>query len=126
MNTAVAAIARLIQNPATYFSPYGTQVNWIYGVVVGSASHKASNKLWGYPPTSDNSLPLDKQFIGKTIYDPCPEGFCMPPQEIYTNFTTSSSEYNTSTPGHFNSPANEKELLLIIILMHLTTGVLFI
>ncbi|AVM57027.1 fimbrillin family protein [Bacteroides heparinolyticus] len=38
--------------------------------------------------------------VVKTIYDPCPAGYKMPPSNVYTGFTTTGS--NTSTPGQFN------------------------
>lgn len=61
--------------------------NWIYaahpakGATQGSVPWKASNKLWGSGLTNE----LTSQILGtvnsitKTIYDPCPYGYHMPP-----------------------------------------------
>ncbi|VFB13088.1 Uncharacterised protein [Bacteroides heparinolyticus] len=38
--------------------------------------------------------------VVKTIYDPCPAGYKMPPSNIYTGFVTTGS--NATTPGQFN------------------------
>ena len=38
--------------------------------------------------------------VVKTIYDPCPAGYKMPPSNVYTGFTTTGS--NTGYPSQFN------------------------
>ena len=98
--------------------------NWIYGAFPGdlvssgepTAAWKASNRLWGGQFTDDKtSLRLDTKFTGKTIYDPCPPGWCMPPQDTWTNFTTTNTgettpitDYNTSNAAYYNCPAVDK------------------
>ncbi|VFB12723.1 Uncharacterised protein [Bacteroides heparinolyticus] len=53
--------------------------------------------LW----SADNNTtsPNDNPVV-KTIYDPCPAGYKMPPSNAYTGFTTTGN--NTGTPGQFN------------------------
>ena len=84
--------------------------NWIYaahpakGTTEGSVPWKVSNKLWGSGLVNElNSVMLGTIVnIKKTIYDPCPYGYHMPPQEVWTNFTTSTTAYNTSTAAEYN------------------------
>ena len=53
--------------------------NWIYGAISQSEAWKASNRLWGGNLNNETSSKrLDTKFTGKTIYDPCPSGWCMP------------------------------------------------
>ena len=40
--------------------------------------------------------------VKKTIYDPCPYGYHMPPQDAWTNFTTVTTAYNTSNVTEYN------------------------
>lgn len=46
---------------------------------------------------SEYPLGLDSKFIGKTIYDPCPYGWCLPPQDTWTNFTTTENPLGAGT-----------------------------
>lgn len=85
--------------------------NWIYGATPQTTAWKASNKLWGGDLNNvTTSLPLDTKFTKKTIYDPCPYGWCVPPQDTWTNFTTTAAggDYNTNNPVYYNSPAEDK------------------
>ncbi|WP_300704619.1 DUF4906 domain-containing protein [Bacteroides sp.] len=99
--------------------------NWIYGAHPANfTASKAdptsawvvSNKLWGGQFTDNKtSLRLDTKFTGKTIYDPCPPGWCMPPQDTWTNFTTTNTgeataitDYNTSNTDYYNCPVADK------------------
>ena len=99
--------------------------NWIYGAhPMNFTADKAeltqawrvSNRLWGGQFTDDkNSLRLDTKFTGKTIYDPCPPGWCMPPQDTWTNFSTTNTgeaaaitDYNTSNTAYYNCPDADK------------------
>ena len=99
--------------------------NWIYGAHPANyTASKAeptsawivSNRLWGGQFTDNKtSLRLDTEFTGKTIYDPCPPGWCMPPQDTWTNFTTTNTgetpagtDYNTSNTTYYNCPDADK------------------
>ena len=99
--------------------------NWIYGAHPANftasktdptSAWVVSNRLWGGQFTDNKtSLRLDTKFTGKTIYDPCPPGWCMPPQDIWTNFTTTNTgeataitDYNTSNTDYYNCPAADK------------------
>lgn len=88
---------------------YPTQ-NWIYGAKCGSDIWKASNKLWGSEFKNESLLYLNTQFMGKTIYDPCPQGWCMPPDDTWTNFTTTleGGMYDTANVNYYNSPSECK------------------
>ena len=79
--------------------------NWIYAAHVKLLPWEVSNKLWGgdVNDAATSSLPLDtKNNIVKTIYDPCPYGYHMPPQDIWTNFTTRTDSYNAFEAEQYN------------------------
>nr|WP_320999828.1 DUF4906 domain-containing protein [Bacteroides intestinalis] len=116
-------IAYAIAHPLTFIlydmadvnTEYIPSYNWIYGAFSPTTAWKASNNLWGGDVNGVSSLALDTKFIQKTIYDPCPLGWHMPPQDVWTNFTTTNTgeippmlDYNTTIPTYYNSPAEEK------------------
>lgn len=116
-------IAYAIAHPLTFIlydmadinAEYIPSYNWIYGGFPPTTAWKASNNLWGGDVNSTNSLVLDTKFTSKTIYDPCPLGWHMPPQDIWTNFTTTNTgetspvlDYNTDVSTYYNSPVEDK------------------
>ncbi len=123
-------IAYTIMNPLIFIvyavGDADTSVNWLYGASPLNSPPtiwRSSNRLWGGDLNDDMSeypLGLDSKFIGKTIYDPCPYGWCLPPQDTWTNFTTTENplgagtakdnyvSYSTTNPLYYNSPSSEK------------------
>ena len=124
ISTATAnIIAYAIAHPLTFIlydmadinAEYIPSYNWIYGGFPPTTAWKASNNLWGSDVNGTNSLVLDTKFTQKTIYDPCPLGWHMPPQDVWTNFTTTNTgeippmlDYNTTIPTYYNSPIEDK------------------
>lgn len=110
-----------ICHPLTFIlcgTPDGTSSNWIYGAdIAGTTAWNASYKLWGGDLNNGaSSLMLDTKFTGKTIYDPCPAGWCMPPQDTWTNFTTTNTgevspilDYNTKNESYYNTEAEDRK-----------------
>jgi hypothetical protein len=90
--------------------------NWIFAAHPAnngkdsSAPWRVSNKLWGSGFVNEStSLILGTiTDVKKTIYDPCPYGYHMPPQDAWTNFTTIVTDYNTSTLSEYNIVADDK------------------
>ena len=90
--------------------------NWIFAAHPakndkdGSVPWKASNKLWGSGLQDEKtSLMLGTiADVKKTIYDPCPYGYHMPPQDVWTNFTTITTAYNTGNVAGYNVVAADK------------------
>ncbi len=110
-------ISYSINHPLTFIL-YGEEnsFNWIYAAASQTATWKASNRLWGGNLNNETSSKrLDTKFTGKTIYDPCPSGWCMPPQDTWTNFTTTllngdkNSNYNISIASLYNTPTEDKK-----------------
>ena len=128
--TAVKAqLAYAVENPLVFIlrddndktAAYGgdgtnPSYNWIFAAhpvksgAEGSVPWKASNKLWGSGLQDEKtSLILGTiADVKKTIYDPCPYGYHMPPQDVWTNFTTITTAYNTGNIAGYNVVAADK------------------
>ena len=128
--TAVKAqLAYAVENPLVFIlrddndktAAYGgdgtnPSYNWIFAAhpvksgAEGSVPWKASNKLWGSGLQDEKtSLMLGTiADVKKTIYDPCPYGYHMPPQDVWTNFTTITTAYNTGNVTEYNVVAADK------------------
>lgn len=122
--TAVAAqLAYTVENPLMFMlcdngdkaTAYGgggstPSYNWIFAAHPQKDPWRASNKLWGGSLTDEvASLPLATEVnIKKTIYDPCPYGYHMPPQDSWTNFTVITTAYKSNTPAEYNVVADDK------------------
>ena len=110
-------ISYSIKQPLTFIlCSEDNSFNWIYGAISQSEAWKVSNRLWGGNLNNETSSKrLDTKFTGKTIYDPCPSGWCMPPQDTWTNFTTSlldgdrSSNYNINIASLYNCPIEDQK-----------------
>lgn len=76
-------ISTLIQNPGTFYyvteSPY-------------SAYKNAYNNLWSMNNTGTS---FNDNEVVKTIYDPCPVGFKMPPSNAFTGFSITGKHPET-------------------------------
>ena len=86
-----ADIATGIKNPLTFYLADGNNNNdWQSGVATRYNHWDAAKSSAG--ATDSN--------VVKTIYDPSPVGFKIPPANAFTGFTTTGG--NTSTAGEFN------------------------
>ena len=74
----------MIQNP-----------NTIYGLSRGDLYEKSYTNLWG---SNCNKKKLTYTYYGKTIYDPCPVGFCVPPSKSFSKLNKS---YRSARTGLF-------------------------
>ena len=76
-------LAYAIAHPNTCLSCSSTKTgDWLL-------SDESSPALWGNP---EGGLNVDGKYInngGKSIYDPCPAGWRVPPADLYSNFTGS-------------------------------------
>lgn len=82
--------------PTAFFKgSYGTSNDW-YGV--GDGEENRNNNLWGNP---ENGLG------NKSIYDPCPVGYRVPPQAAYDNFSK-PTEWKFENNG-WNFPTDNGE-----------------
>lgn len=119
-----AQLAYTVENPLMFMlrddddssASYGgnnttASSNWIFAAHPQTVPWKASNKLWGGGLTDEVSSPVLGTVVDieKTIYDPCPYGYHMPPQDIWTNFTTAATAYNSSNLSLFNGLDKAKQ-----------------
>jgi len=115
-------LANTVEHPLMFIKPgadkaaqYGgdgsnISYNWIWGAHRNTLPWQVSNKLWGSDliRTGDVKIFGTKTDIKKTIYDPCPYGYHMPPQDAWTNFVTVADEYEASSSAGYNVHADDK------------------
>lgn len=121
--TDAAAIRKqliyVVENPLVYVMSNGTDAsapgggsrsfNWIWAAHKNTLPWKVSNKLWGSDILDEsNSNFFATKSVTKTIYDPCPYGYHMPQQDVWTNFLTTANGYSTSTASEFNVVDDDK------------------
>ena len=102
-------------NDVTYGGNGRPSYNWIFAAhpvngAEGSVPWKASNKLWGSGLLDEKTSLILGMIVDvkKTIYDPCPYGYHMSPQDTWTNFTTITTAYNTGNVDEYNVVAADK------------------
>ncbi|MDD2595542.1 MAG: hypothetical protein PHD11_07000 [Bacteroidales bacterium] len=68
-----------VEHPTTFIgekgNPYNTGRDWLWA---------RNNALWGNPTTSTTPDYYPRSVGSKSVYDPCPEGYCVPPQDAFT------------------------------------------
>ena len=121
--TDAAAISKqltyVVENPLVYVMSNGADMsapgggsrsfNWIWAAHKNTLPWKVSNKLWGSDILDEsNSNFFATKSVTKTIYDPCPYGYHMPQQDVWTNFLTTANGYSTSTASEFNVVDDDK------------------
>ncbi|MBR6433551.1 MAG: fimbrillin family protein, partial [Bacteroides sp.] len=82
-STGDARIKAFIQNPGTFCT-----------------DSKMDNKYINLWSADNNNTSANDNNVVKTIYDPCPAGYKMPPSNVFTGFTTTGQ--NTTTSLQFN------------------------
>ena len=88
-NEANAEIANTIKNPHTFNTSSGMD-NLYYNLWDTSCNETSGNLL-----NTARFLPAIK-----SVYDPCPPGFCLPPNGAFTGFTRSGN--NSNIPSELN------------------------
>ncbi|AVM53421.1 fimbrillin family protein [Bacteroides zoogleoformans] len=85
-----ACITSGIQSPQTFNTGYEMDYKY-YNLWDANNSYRFPN---------DNS-------VVKTIYDPCPAGYKMPPGNVYTGFTTTGNNISTASQFNVQQPWNK-------------------
>ncbi|AVM57615.1 hypothetical protein C3V43_07500 [Bacteroides heparinolyticus] len=85
-----ACITSGIQSPQTFNAGYEMDYKY-YNLWDANNSYRFPN---------DNS-------VVKTIYDPCPAGYKMPPGNVYTGFTTTGNNISTASQFNVQQPWNK-------------------
>lgn len=111
-----------IKHPITFITrmenDYETgksSLSWIYGSYndgsITTQRWKSSILLWGGGMKDEsNHNYFNSPDTKKSIYDPCPAGWCIPPQEVWSNFTKSvymaydASLYNCIEKINYTTP----------------------
>ena len=92
-STAEETLQDAISNPTVYFQGgYSTSNDW-YGTSTGAANR--NNNLWG-------NGEADAKKAVKTIYDPCPAGYMVPPVEAFSGFFANGLDASSLTSSSDN------------------------
>ena len=102
-SSALGTIANTIKHPDEYYYNANSPYDWRY-------NSEGGNYLWGNPygynyaatvPYSADGVTESTVFLPhKSIYDPCPVGYMVPPIDTWTRFTTTGQ--NSNVPADFN------------------------
>ena len=90
--SANAEIANTIKNPQT-FNTFSYMDNLYYNLWDANCNETGD----------DNDIDITKagfEPVTKSVYDPCPPGFCLPPDGAFTGFTISGN--NSGNPSELN------------------------
>ena len=101
-STAAKSVEWSIQHPDVF----STQINeTTYDWVNAPAVADQLNWLWGNPSSVTGSITvsnINKNKGTKTIYDPCPAGYMVPPQYTWTNFTKDGNNHGEADKAQWN------------------------
>ena len=101
-STAAKSVEWSIKNPDVF----STQINTTtYDWVNAPAVADQLNWLWGNPSSVTGSITvtnINKNKGTKTIYDPCPAGYMVPPQYTWTNFTKDGNNHGEAEKAQWN------------------------
>ena len=90
-STIDGAIPRSIAMPTTFFATSSTLGDWLTSI-----QNTGYDNLWGNPYEINSKKPNAAQG-SKSIYDPCPAGWRVPPHDTWTMFsTTGDNEMSAS------------------------------
>ena len=101
VSTGKVPIGTAIQNPNVFYAVTATNFDWCNysGTVSGKTNFY---NLWNV--NNKETTPNDNTTV-KTIYDPCPVGYCMPPSNMFRGFTYDSEKNSVTTQmDGINSP----------------------
>ena len=65
-----------------------------------STNSYMDNQYYNLWSANNNTISFNDNLVVKTIYDPCPAGYKLPPSNAYTGFTTTGN--NTTNVSQFN------------------------
>ena len=82
VNTAPGNIPLTVKNPMTFYGSYSNGVYTWYTAAKNSVS--CNSGLWGDEQVAD---------VKKSIFDPCPVGYRVPPVEAFGNVNLTETEY---------------------------------
>ncbi len=100
-SAASTAIAYTIAHPTVFITNNANPWDW-YSTVADNRT-KQHDYLWGNGEREDqvfvSNRPANKKKGSKSIYDPCPVGYRVPPQGTWTNFTSNGGDTDQGTAG---------------------------
>lgn len=80
------SVQHSVEHPKTIYRIYGKTTEWFNGSVLTITAD-----LWGNPYALHNGIehlyPATMDELRKTIYDPCPPGYMVPPEWAWDSFT---------------------------------------
>lgn len=79
---ATGKIGDAIANPMTFYTSSGDWLGNVEGEIEEPDKH-----FWNLWSANSNVTTANDFAVVKTVYDPCPAGFCLPPSNAFTGFT---------------------------------------
>ena len=99
--SAGASYADAIKNPdKRYAAGTGNYTGLWSNAIYANAWSAKNDKIATSGGSSNYISPVDNRVVTKTIYDPCPPGFCVPPSGVFTGFTKNGK--NDGGTGNMN------------------------
>lgn len=95
-NTGKVDLETLIMNPNTI---YGQPQGDLYNDPLNGATRGGAYNLWGI---NCDKAKKTYNFYGKTVYDPSPVGFCVPPSKAFTKLVKDNFKENGNYQGSGN------------------------
>ena len=80
-------VKNTIKNPCTFYKTGGNYNNWT----------QRPDFFYNYWDATCDSTGFIEKTVVKTIYDPCPRGFCVPNARVFTGFTATGNNTDDSS-----------------------------
>ncbi|MGN0091755.1 MAG: hypothetical protein ACI35M_01665 [Alistipes sp.] len=93
-----------VQNPLKFITNAGMNIDdknnnaWTYGDIYNPTTHNAS-VVWFDPQALSTATNLPK-----SIFDPCPPGWCLPLNDVFSDFRTNTASNPTTNVGGGDNP----------------------
>ena len=101
----VGSIEYAIANPTIYIGTYDSGKGWVYPY-----DYEAHAGLWGNPlPDLDKMYP-DNSAIKKSVYDPCPNGYKVSPNDGFDQIDISTYKRYKDINGEFHTFADDETI----------------
>ncbi len=104
----VGSITKAIVNPHIAYPKTTNPRDWNAGTEAEGHTKRAVNNLWSIENTA---MSVNGNTVVKTVYDPSPAGFKMPPSNAWTGFTQNGNNTGTNTQFNVSQPVSNNSYI---------------